>query len=279
MSKHRTTTQPGRAKVALILGLVLGLATVAYALAETARRPHSSGQDVGSLARKSAGELSLRVKPKTRLVAPGEVARFRVRIRGTSTRRVRLSVVGGVPRGATARFRPRATRRAKSRLTVTTGRAPSGGHRIRLLARRGHRRATAAVNLVITAPRAGADFTISGDLPGSLAPGLTEPLDLALTNPGLAEISISQLLVSIESIGAPQADEAHPCTLEDFSITQFSGAYGFKLGAAETSKLSQLGFPDEQLPRVTMLDLPANQDGCKQASLTFGYSGTSTVGG
>jgi hypothetical protein len=129
------------------------------------------------------------------------------------------------------------------------------------------------------APRAEANFTISGDLPGSLEPGLSQPLDLALTNPGPSEISISHLLVSIESIHARQADEAHPCTLEDFSVAQFSGAYGFKLGAAETSRLSELGFPEKRLPRVTMLDRPVNQDGCKRASLTFSYSGTSTGSG
>jgi hypothetical protein len=269
----------GRARLALfLLGLALGLASVAYAIAETTRGPDPAIRG-GGLATSPSSELSIRVEPRTRSVAPGEVASFAVRIRHANRHKVRLSVVGGLPQGATASLRPRWTRKSTASLTIDTADAPSGGHRLRLLARSGARRATAAANLVITTPRGGnANFLIGGDLSGFLIPGLTEPIDLALTNPGSAEISITELLVSIESIAAPQADQTHPCTLDDFSVTQFSGAYGFTVGPSETSTLSALGFPEEQMPQVTMLDRPLNQNGCKGASLGFSYAGTATGG-
>jgi hypothetical protein len=280
MSKPRNRTPRGRARLALfLLGLALALASVAYAVAETTRGPEPAIRGSG-LAPSPSSELSIRVEPRTRSVAPGEVASFAVRIRNAKRHKVRLSVVGDFPRGATASLTPRRTRKSRATLTIDTGNARSGGHRLRLLARSGNRRATAAANLVITTPRGGdANFLIGGDLSGVLTPGLTEPIDLALTNPGSAEISIAELLVSIEGLTAPQADQTHPCTLEDFSVAQFSGAYGFTVGPSETSTLSALGFPEEQMPQVTMLDRPLNQNGCKGASLGFSYAGTATGGG
>jgi hypothetical protein len=140
------------------------------------------------------------------------------------------------------------------------------------------------VNLVIAAPRAeppstaASSFSISGDLQSPLAPGSSEPIDLALTNPGSSEIAITELVVTIQSISAPQSDQVHPCTPADFAVTQFSGAYGFRIPPSDSRSLSELGVPSQQWPQVTMLDRPVNQNGCKGASLTFGYTGTSSGG-
>jgi hypothetical protein len=268
--------------VAPILLGVLGLAAVSYALAQVTRGP---------TAQSSAG-LSVQAAPLTRSIAPGDTASFTIRIHGARRGKVTLGVVDGLPPGATASFSPNATRKSTATLTVDTAGAPSGGRRLRLLARSGaRRRATAAVNLVITSAKGiigagpggesapgGSNFSISGSLPGVLAPGVTQPLDLALANPGTEEISISSLLVSIGQINAPQSDATHPCSLDDFSVAQLSGAYGFKVGPSQTRTLSELGFPEEEWPQVTMLDRAVNQDGCKGASLTFSYTGSGTGG-
>ena len=137
--------------------------------------------------------------------------------------------------------------------------------------------AIAALNLVLSSPQP-TNFTISGDLTRPLEPGLAAPLDLALTNPGPAEIAISSLQVSLASVSAPHADVTHPCTVDDFRVDEFSGSYGFTLGSSSTSSLSELGFPAAQWPQVAMPDRPVNQNGCKGASLTLGYTGTSTEG-
>jgi hypothetical protein len=299
MSEQRTTRRRGRAKLALVLFVVVLGAAGAYALAESRRGTEHSEQERAGAAASSSRKLALRVKPRTRFVAPGEVAHFKLRIRGAKRKRVKLRVVDGLPEHARAFFKPSVSRKSKAKLKVETAGLRSGGYRLRLLARSGRRRAKTAVNLVITSskrpsPPSGvnptpsaddssnlsgdASFRIAGDLAGVLAPGVTEPLDLELTNPGPSEISITALAVSIERVDAPRADPTHPCSLEDFSVAQFSGAYGFKLGPGQTRALSELGFPESQWPQVTMLDRPVNQDGCKGASLSFTYGGTSRGG-
>lgn len=120
------------------------------------------------------------------------------------------------------------------------------------------------------------DFVIGGDLSRPLEPGSEVPLDLVLSNPGPVAITVTGLDMSIGAVSAPLAADARPCVGEDFAVTQFSGAYGFTLGAVTTTSLSQLGFSEQQWPRVTMLNRAVNQNGCKGASLRFDFSGTAT---
>jgi hypothetical protein len=229
----------------------------------------------------------MRVSPLTRLVAPGDVVDFGIQVRRRGRSRVRLSLLDQVP-GANASLIPPSTKGSTAVLRVSTAGAPSGGYRIRLLARSGKRSATAAVNLVISSPRSSlpqpsntsepTSFTISGDLTTPLEPGSSAPLDLALANPDPGEIAISNLAVTLTGVSGPHVDATHPCGIEDFSVTQFSGAYGFKVPAASTRHLDELGIPPAQWPQVAMLDRPVNQNGCKGASLSFSYTGTSQGG-
>jgi len=193
-----------------------------------------------------------------------------------------------------ASFTSDATRSRRATLTIVTRGARSGRHRIRLLARSGERRALTAIYLVIRPPNVRppvaphpisptptapspprpADFTIRGDLSQPLQPGRAVPLDLALTNPGRAEVTISGLDVRVAAIRAPRSDRTYPCGVDDFSVTQFAGAYGFTLPPSSTSTLSALGVPPQQWPQVAMLNRLANQNGCKGASLQLQYTGT-----
>lgn len=261
----------------ILLGFVFACAGGAYALAHSGRE--TAPVAAKAAAARSPGKIRLRVAHPTASVAPGGVASFKVRIRPRDRRLVRLRVRGGVPPGATASFRRRKTRKPKSTLTIATGTAGSGSYRIRLRARSGKRRAKSAVNLVIEStrptPTPPTAFTISGTLPGALTPGTGTPLDLSLSNPGPVT-RILGLNVDLSGVIAPQADAIHPCTVDDFSVTQFSGSYGFTLPSSSTRTLSQLGIPAGQWPQVAMLNRPVNQDGCKGASLDLSYSGAST---
>jgi hypothetical protein len=136
------------------------------------------------------------------------------------------------------------------------------------------RHANTAVRLVVASPPSGS-FQIAGTLPGLLGPGITVPLDLTLSNPDSIEISIIDLGVGISQVTAPQADETHPCSADDFSVTQFSGEYPLALAGGETTSLSGIGFSEEDWPQIAMLDRPENQDGCQGASLSFEYTGIS----
>jgi hypothetical protein len=70
----------------------------------------------------------------------------------------------------------------------------------------------------------------------------------------------------------------HPCGVNDFTVTQFTGSYGFVLPAAGDTSLSRLGLPPSSWPQVSMLNRPVNQDGCKDATLNLGFTGTALGG-
>jgi hypothetical protein len=56
----------------------------------------------------------------------------------------------------------------------------------------------------------------------------------------------------------------------------FSGRYGFRLASHRKVSLGGLGFSTRRWPHIGMIDRSVNQDGCKQAIVTLGYSGTGT---
>ena len=49
------------------------------------------------------------------------------------------------------------------------------------------------------------------------------------------------------------------------------------VGAYESTSLSARGIPSSQWPQIRMLNTAANQDGCKGATLTLSFTGSSTV--
>ena len=119
-------------------------------------------------------------------------------------------------------------------------------------------------------------FTISGDLPTVIVPGVMKPLDLILDNPNSADLAIDRITVTVLDIKAPQADADHPCSAEDFEVRQISEGVVLTLGGNETEDLTGLSVEQDQLPAIGMLDSTVNQDGCKGASLTLGYEASGT---
>lgn len=117
-------------------------------------------------------------------------------------------------------------------------------------------------------------FTISGRQDVPLAPGKSGPLDLTLTNPHGQHMSVTALSAQVTSIDAPGRDADRPCALTDFAVDQFSGEYPIRVAAAATQSLSDLGVTTAQMPLLRMLNTDANQDGCKNATLTLTYAGT-----
>src|SRR5207253_6673015 len=71
--------------------------------------------------------------------------------------------------------------------------------------------AYANVQLVLTTT--GKPFTISGNLSGLLAPGVTRALDLTLTNPNNKPVSITNLTVTVQSVTRTTYAVSHnqPC--------------------------------------------------------------------
>ena len=115
-------------------------------------------------------------------------------------------------------------------------------------------------------------FTISGDITGSIRPGVMLPLDLSLKNPNDRKLSVDNIKVSVRTIEAPRATAALPCTAADFEVRQIGGGVAaLPLEAKGSKKLSQLDVVPEQRPALGMKNRPVNQDGCQGATLTLGY--------
>jgi hypothetical protein len=122
-----------------------------------------------------------------------------------------------------------------------------------------------------------APFTIVGNATEPISPGASAPLDLKLTNSHESPLSVTDLAVRVQKVSAPNADDAHPCAIADFTVGQASRSIKISVAAGATSTLSSLGFPRATWPHVGMLERSVNQDGCKGASLTLAYTASGTL--
>jgi hypothetical protein len=132
------------------------------------------------------------------------------------------------------------------------------------------------LGLTILAPRR-VPFRISGKAKG-LQPGMPRPLDLTLTNGSPLKVSLTGLRVNATSVSAPRSTRQLPCTLADFAMQQFTGAYPLVLPASSTRTLSSLGVPTAKQPQVMLIDRRRNQDGCQGAKVTLTYGSQALAG-
>ena len=225
------------------------------------------------------------VHPGTLNVTAGATAHFHIVIRRHRFHgRIRLTMVptnSGLPGGArTTGRRKRITLRVRGRhglLTVRTGTSDKPGrYSVRLRATGGRWHGYLTVILTIAKPEP-ASLTIAGSF-GSLWPGSSRALDLALSNPNGQAVSVGRLTVVVKQVTAPHATTALPCSPTDFSTIQFAGPYPLIVPAHATVHLSDLQVPAAHRPRVTMLDRPVNQDGCQGATVTLSYNGSAAGG-
>lgn len=115
-----------------------------------------------------------------------------------------------------------------------------------------------------------ATFSVSGSPAGSFRPGVSQPLDVTITNPNGTDLTVTGLTVAVGPSSVPA------CGSENMVVTQqFSGTV--VVPAHATRSLSALNVPVGQWPVLTMPDTPVNQDACQQASFQLTYTGTGTV--
>jgi len=112
------------------------------------------------------------------------------------------------------------------------------------------------------------DFTISGDAGKLLAPGLTSPINVAISNTFKRDLTVAGLAVSLVGTSNPL------CDTSNFVLTQYSGPATLLVPSHTKRSLSQLGVPRSQWPSVKMLDLSTNQDDCKGVTLNLTYTGS-----
>ncbi len=115
----------------------------------------------------------------------------------------------------------------------------------------------------------GKPFTVSGGAAGPLAPGMTQPLAITLSNPNNVTITVTALTVAT----APGSSKAGCDGPTNLALTQsnLSEAKALTIPAGAHATLPSGAI---SAPQVLMKDLPVNQDACKGAAFTFTYSGS-----
>ncbi|MBT2567163.1 hypothetical protein J7I84_11780 [Arthrobacter sp. ISL-85] len=224
--------------------------------------------------------FSVAATPDSVTVPPGATAVYTLQLTRTNfTGPVSFSVLGGLPSGATASFSPSPTTGNSTTLQVaTTSGSPTGISSLYLVGTGKDssgkaQYAYANVQLVLDATIK--QFGISGNVPGTLAPGTSAGLNLQISNPINKPLSLTNLSVAVAGVTRSAAAVASnlPCTPADFTVTQYSGPYPLAVPATGGS-LQGLNVAQSAWPRVGMLDTSTNQDGCKGATLQLSYSGS-----
>src|SRR3954453_15756823 len=224
------------------------------------------------------GSFSLAAAPSSAVVAPGQTAVSTMTVNRTApfAGAVSLSAIG-LPDGVTASFTPATTpaTAGSSRSTlqlVTSTRTKTGDYTVSIVGKYSSPSrlpyfAYSQVTLVVDeTPK---PFAISGSLSQPLAPGeLAQPIDLSISNPNNKPLPVTNLSVTVKGTSAGSA-----CETSNFAVHQFSGPYPLAVPARATSTLSSLGQPSIVWPSLQMLDLPRNQDGCKNVSISLAYTG------
>lgn len=229
---------------------------------------------------KMSTAFSLSAAPATVTVPPGATAAYTLALtRNTFASPVTLSVLGGLPAGATASFSPNPVTGGSATLQIaTTAGAPDGRYNLYLVGSgpdAAGRMQYAYANTQLVLDSTKRQFTLSGNTPGSLFPGASAGLDLQITNPNTKPLSLTNISVALAEVtrSADAVSRNLPCTVADYTLTQYSGPYPLTVPPG-TSSLSGLGVAPSGLPRVGMLETGTNQDGCKGATLQFTYSGS-----
>lgn len=114
-------------------------------------------------------------------------------------------------------------------------------------------------------------LTIEGTTSAPLSPGVTQALNLEVTNVHDFAVSMDTLAITLIDLDAPNASEQLGCSLADFAAVQVAQSLALTVPPRTTATLVALGVPREFLPQLAMLNPNVNQDCCKGAVVTLQY--------
>jgi len=127
------------------------------------------------------------------------------------------------------------------------------------------------------------NFGISGSLTATLAPGVSAPLNLSITNPysfsgGLKILSLTVTVNQATVKNTSPNPSSNPSCVgpDNIAVTQASFTSPLTVPRNSTRSLSDLSVPTTQWPQILMRNLTTNQDACKNTTFTFTYTGTAT---
>lgn len=145
-----------------------------------------------------------------------------------------------------------------------------GGHtfRVRTVDAAGNVSPTADWEWRVT-QQSGLPFTVTGNLTGLLAPGLSGTLALKVANPNNVPIFVTALTVTVQGASTKPGCNG-PANLQ---IQQSNVSVAAPLTVPANGQVT-LPSGGVTAPQVLMKNLPTNQDACKGATFTFTYGGS-----
>jgi hypothetical protein len=120
-----------------------------------------------------------------------------------------------------------------------------------------------------TVEASGKPFTVTGNATGPLAPGLSRPLAITLSNPNSVRIEVTALTVA----AAPGSTKPGCDGPANLALTQASISISNIVAIPANGQVA-LPTGTVSAPSVLMRDLSTNQDACKNAAFTFTYTGS-----
>lgn len=268
--RTKSLTRAGIPLRALFLALIVAFVPVAALAA-------SGGQGTT----KESKGITVTLSPSSRSVDQGQSATYTVLASSTGGFSGAVTfTVAGLPVGAAAAWSPSSVSLASGStaqvtLTVTTATtSPVGKSDFTVKGSSGSVQSVAAAGQ-LQVQEVKRTFGVTGSVTGLLAPGVSKPLELQISNPIGKSIAVTNLTVAITQVVRTSAAVAAnlPCSTADYQLTQYTGTYPFTAPPGSSS-LSSLGVPQTKWPQVRMLDTLQLQDGCKGATIQFTYSGT-----
>ena len=172
-----------------------------------------------------SGSFSLSSTPASLSVSPGSSGTYSIAITRTNLPGPISFTIAGLPQGVTASFSPNPTTGASTTLQVIASSSAASGSWTLYIVGSGQdatgktQYGYASVQFAVVS--SGKAFTISGDTTSPLAPGVSQPIGLTLSNPNNQSLSVTNLSVTISSITRTSTAVAQglPCTAADFAIT------------------------------------------------------------
>ena len=114
-------------------------------------------------------------------------------------------------------------------------------------------------------------FPISGTVDGLFAPGVTHPINLVIGNPYNFGIRVTAVTITI----ADGTGREGCSGTANLTVTK-GLTVPVDVPRNTTSSLRDLGVAQDDWPRLTMPNLPTNQDACKSATFSLTYTGQAT---
>jgi hypothetical protein len=120
-----------------------------------------------------------------------------------------------------------------------------------------------------------ASFRISGSVAG-LEPGVTQPVDVTLTNPNDVPISVTSVTITIGETTTKNGQPNPGCSGTQNLVLVHGLVGAVTMPAKTTASLTSLSVATKRWPALQMPDLRINQDACKDTSFALTYSGSAT---